>query len=435
MNKPFSNKLTRIAKATLLILTALVISKQTMAAESGSYMYLGTYPQTEVTGESLTNSITSAAYTNNVATVDGVKYTKIADKTTTRYFRHENIQWRVMNDSNGQIKLISTKALDWTSYSSGTTLYSTSSIKNFLETFHTSAFSEEERAKMSETPTLLTTPAAITISYGFTATTTASDTRVVTLTDYTKALQADKADTSYWIQGGYISADGAVNTITKPSLEYRENRCVVPVITLKSTTASTPSDTTGTLAAPTGVKVTNKTATSHKISWNTVSGADGYLVYVSTSKNGTYTLAKTATKNQTVIKKRKIGKKYFYKVSAFINQPGTKKEGIHSAIKSKMAGTPQRPVLKVTKTRKNGEAVVLCQWSKINDAKYIVISYSLNGGKYKKIYDTKLTAKTRKGCMLRVTSGSRIKVRIRTYCKAGKKKMYSKYSKAKSVTL
>ena len=67
--------------------------------------------------------------------------------------------------------------------------------------------------------------------------------------------------------------------------------------------------------APGGVKVA-LVAKKPVISWNTVSGAKKYQVYVSTSKTGKYTLLKTVTTKKLSHKAAAKGKTYFYKVRA-----------------------------------------------------------------------------------------------------------------------
>ncbi|MDO4275016.1 MAG: fibronectin type III domain-containing protein [Eubacteriales bacterium] len=74
-----------------------------------------------------------------------------------------------------------------------------------------------------------------------------------------------------------------------------------------------------------------------KISWKKVSQADGYQIYRSTSKNGTYSRLKTLTSgkttsyNQTKLKKGT----YYYKVRAFTKMPdGSRIYGAFSTVKS-----------------------------------------------------------------------------------------------------
>ena len=79
-----------------------------------SYVYFGSYPQTEVTGDALTAAISGASYdTDGDAWVDGIKYHRISKNDTNyngyfgdsdyRYFKWERIKWRVLkNDEIGR---------------------------------------------------------------------------------------------------------------------------------------------------------------------------------------------------------------------------------------------------------------------------------------------------------------------------------------------
>ena len=88
-------------------------------------------------------------------------------------------------------------------------------------------------------------------------------------------------------------------------------------------------------AAPTvKVSTTNNTV---KVSWNKVSGASGYRVYKSISKDGKYEAIKTITSGKTISytdKDVKAGKTYYYKVIAYKNVDGKKVYGSYSSIKS-----------------------------------------------------------------------------------------------------
>lgn len=73
-------------------------------------------------------------------------------------------------------------------------------------------------------------------------------------------------------------------------------------------------------AVPASVKASKKGKDSVNLSWKKTSGAAGYIVYRSTSKNGTYTKCKTISGGSTTKytdKKLSSGKTYYYKVCAF----------------------------------------------------------------------------------------------------------------------
>lgn len=84
------------------------------------------------------------------------------------------------------------------------------------------------------------------------------------------------------------------------------------------------------LGTPQNLKVVAATDKAFQLSWSAVSGAAGYLVYYSTSQNGTYTLAQTvASTTVTVnISNAKPNTTYYFKVGAYrmdgtVQQRGT----------------------------------------------------------------------------------------------------------------
>lgn len=92
-----------------------------------SYIYFGSYPQTEVTGEALTEVITGASYdVNGDAWVDGVKYRRISKNDTNysgyfedsdyRYFKWERIRWKVLQNDGSTLFVVADKGLDCKRY-------------------------------------------------------------------------------------------------------------------------------------------------------------------------------------------------------------------------------------------------------------------------------------------------------------------------------
>lgn len=68
----------------------------------------------------------------------------------------------------------------------------------------------------------------------------------------------------------------------------------------------------------------SKSGAKRTLTWSAVAGANKYIVYRSTSKNGTYEKLTTTSKTTFVDKKAKKKKKYFYKVAAY-KKVGNKK--------------------------------------------------------------------------------------------------------------
>ena len=79
-----------------------------------------------------------------------------------------------------------------------------------------------------------------------------------------------------------------------------------------------------------------KSGSKIKVAWKKVSGVSGYEVYISKSKNGTYTKAMkitSSTKVSAVSKKLAKGK-YYVKIRAYKNVDGKKVYGKFSNVKS-----------------------------------------------------------------------------------------------------
>ncbi len=115
-------------------------------AGSWSYIYFGSYPQTEVTGDDLTDAIKNASYdANGDATVDGVKYRRIYtkhglyyDNTSLTdcfvYYKWEPIRWRVLQKTEDKLLVMADMGLDYIDYNQTGTgfAWTNSRIKDWL---------------------------------------------------------------------------------------------------------------------------------------------------------------------------------------------------------------------------------------------------------------------------------------------------------------
>lgn len=133
-----------------------------------SYVYFGSFPQTEVTGKKLTKAIKNAKYNKKgVATVDGVKYKRISkeDVLSTKsnpsaigyynwtdkeyaYFRYEPIKWRVLSFIDGKAFLLSEYGIYCTGYNDEykDVTWKESHLRKWLnDAFYTTAFSSANK--------------------------------------------------------------------------------------------------------------------------------------------------------------------------------------------------------------------------------------------------------------------------------------------------
>ncbi len=82
-----------------------------------SCIYFGSYPQTQMTGDRLTESIANAKYDENGdALVHGNRYHKVENIYGTFYFLYEPIKWKVISNPEGYIVAMAEKGLDYCPY-------------------------------------------------------------------------------------------------------------------------------------------------------------------------------------------------------------------------------------------------------------------------------------------------------------------------------
>lgn len=124
-----------------------------------SYVYFGSYPQTEVTGDALTSAITGASYdTNGDAWVNGTKYRRVSERDTNyggyfgnseyRYFKWERIKWRVLKNDGSTLFVVADKGIDCKDYHNpGRSItWENCTLRNWLNNdFYGTAFSSSEQ--------------------------------------------------------------------------------------------------------------------------------------------------------------------------------------------------------------------------------------------------------------------------------------------------
>ena len=109
-----------------------VINASTGAVEF-SYIYFGSYPQGEVTGEQLTSDIINAEYVSGDAVVNGEKYRRMTKedvcgeygtvekfgKNKYRYFKYEPVKWKIIKMEGETAFVLSEYALNRFQYKGG----------------------------------------------------------------------------------------------------------------------------------------------------------------------------------------------------------------------------------------------------------------------------------------------------------------------------
>ena len=129
-----------------------------------SYVYFGSYPQSEVTGDALTADITGAAYdSNGDAWVNGTKYrrssksdtnnTDYFGSSTYRYFKWERIKWRVLQNDGNTLFVVADRGLDCKDYHDpgGSITWENCTLREWLNNdFYGTAFSSAEQGAVVE---------------------------------------------------------------------------------------------------------------------------------------------------------------------------------------------------------------------------------------------------------------------------------------------
>ena len=131
-----------------------------------SYVYFGSYPQTEVTGNALTAVITGASYdANGDAWVNGTKYRRMKKSDANysssssgyfpwngendyHYFKWERIKWRVLNVNGSTMFVVADKGLDCKDYNEEYTsvTWENCTLRSWLNNdFYGTAFSSGEQ--------------------------------------------------------------------------------------------------------------------------------------------------------------------------------------------------------------------------------------------------------------------------------------------------
>ena len=124
-----------------------------------SYVYFGSYPQTEVKGAALTVAITGAGYdADGDAWVSGTKYRRISKIDTEydyffgeseyRYFKWEPIKWRVLRNDGTTLFVMADQGIDCKDYHEqyNSITWEGCTLRNWLnDIFYNTAFSSSEQ--------------------------------------------------------------------------------------------------------------------------------------------------------------------------------------------------------------------------------------------------------------------------------------------------
>ncbi|GHH99736.1 fibronectin type III domain-containing protein [Neobacillus kokaensis] len=182
------------------------------------------------------------------------------------------------------------------------------------------------------------------------------------------------------------------------------------------------------LSKVTSIKASSAGFDKIRITWSKVNGAHGYVVYRSTSKNGSYTQLTTVTNASTlsfVHTKAATGTTYYYKVKAYRFVNGKKIYGPYSSISS---GKAQLSAPTRLNAKKNSSTSSRVSWSPSAGASgYEIFRATSKNGKYIKI-TTINNGKTSSYTNQKLQKRKTYYYKMRSYRLVNGKKVYSSYT-------
>lgn len=175
------------------------------------------------------------------------------------------------------------------------------------------------------------------------------------------------------------------------------------------------------LASPGSVKISARATTSLTVSWNYVGGATGYEVYRATTSNGTYSKLGEVTETSRKCPGLTSGKKYYFKVRAFVTVNGTKHYGKYSSVISgvTLLSTPTVKIASSTSTS------VTLSWNAVSGATgYEAYRATSANGTYSKMGDVFTTSRKCPG----LTTGKTYYFKVRAFVEIDGVRYYGNYS-------
>lgn len=176
-------------------------------------------------------------------------------------------------------------------------------------------------------------------------------------------------------------------------------------------------------AVPTNVKASWTGTKNIKVTWNKAANADKYEVYRSYKKTSGYTKIATITANSYTDSKSTAGKTAYYKI---ISLKGTNKSAFSSVASAYKLKTPAKVKAKAKK-----RTVTVSYGKESKASGYEIYRATKKKGKFKKVATIK-KAKTTKKVFKKMKKGTYY-YKVRAYKSAGKKKIYTAYSKTVRV--
>lgn len=166
-----------------------------------------------------------------------------------------------------------------------------------------------------------------------------------------------------------------------------------------------------------------------KLTWTSITGAKGYELYRSTSKNGIYKKVVNIKNGTTCsfIDQVDTGKTYYYKLKAFQGKLYSKESNISAG-----KAIPNQVVIRSVSTKKKGHAAIT--WKVVPGASgYEIYQSSSLNGKYKRI--KKISGGKVNFYTTTKTSGKQGYYKIRAYRVSAKKQIFGIFSSIKKIKI
>ena len=171
-----------------------------------------------------------------------------------------------------------------------------------------------------------------------------------------------------------------------------------------------------------GLKAKSQTSSSITVSWNKVSKANGYRIYVYNPSTKKYDYYAQPTTNSVTVKGLTSAKEYKFKIRAYVNYKGSKYFGSYSSIYSTTT-SPTKVKGLTTSTRADNSLKI--SWTKVSRASgYRIYVYNPSTKKYDYYAQPTTNSVTVKG----LTSAKEYKFKVRAYVNYDGEKYFGSYS-------
>lgn len=165
-----------------------------------------------------------------------------------------------------------------------------------------------------------------------------------------------------------------------------------------------------------------------KVTWQKVSGIDGYRLYYSSNRDAQKQYNIAGSKSSVYLTGLKRGRTYTIGVQSFITQNG--QTGYSDANVQTIATSSKRPVISSAKSTAKGKIKIT--WKKVSNASGYMVYRKKGNGSWKRVKTT--AASKRSFTNSGLSSGSKYTYKVIAYTQNGVKRTFTRYSKGRTVT-